>query len=170
MTERLTAREAAAVLGVCQGGISRTMKRNGIERYEEPVGTGSRVHITYDGDGVRALAAMRAARTCPSCGGPVRATCFVTCGKPLCIEAREVAVRNARNAALRIDNRLGGTSKVRLALAEPRADKIARAAIVDAWRATSWRYPKDRLRQTAIMAECNVATVLMVLRAMGETE
>lgn len=169
MSERLTSRQAAAILGVGQGGIARSMKRNGVQRFEEPSGpNGLRTHVTYDSEGVRALAAMREARTCVSCGGSVPQGNYVTCNKPICIEAREMVVRNAKNAAARIERWVEGTSKLREALAEPRADDVARAAIVDAWRATSWRYPKDRLRQTAIMAECNVATVLGVLRAMGE--
>lgn len=163
---RMTAREAAVVLGVGHSGIARTMKRNGIARYETPSDSGARFHVTYDGDGVKALAAMHAGRVCRICGGPVAGSSHITCARPFCIEQRRVDVRNAKNLAARIWAR--GDGSARVAMTEPRADVEGRGKIVAAFRAhEGCNYP-DRLRRTANDCGCNVATVISVLKSTGE--
>ena len=163
VSERLTSREAAEILGVGHSGIARTMKRNGIVRYEEPSGpNGLRVHVTYDGADVRALAAEYAARRCPICGRPVPQGNYITCNRPRCIEARALVVREAKNAAYRIQRKMGDGSARRV-LEEPRADDEGRTRIIGAYMSHESVLHSERLMRTARECGCNVATVLSVI-------
>lgn len=163
-TETMTTTEAAALLGVTGHGLARMARKHRVGQ-----STAKGCSWLYDVAAIHAIAAERAAHVCVYCGAHVAYSTHVTCGASECVQRRKEEREHRRAEAQRAFKPSRRTWES-IADPEPRADEVARAAIVDAWRATSWRYPKDRLRQTAIMAECNRATILGVLRAMGETD
>ncbi len=163
-TETLTTTEAAALLGVTGHGLARMARKHRVGQ-----STAKGCSWLYDAAAIRAIAAERAAHVCVYCGAHVAYSTHVTCGASECVRRRKEEREHRRAEAQRAFKPSRRTWES-IADLEPRADEVARAAIVDAWRANEWMTPEGRIRNTAMHSQCNVATVYGVLRAMGETD
>lgn len=166
MNEQLTATQVTEVLGIAKSSVAKSMARAAIPtRMDQRDPIDKRIKMTYDGEAVRELAEARRAQACETCGGKVANNAQVTCGRPVCQATRRAKMNAIKAERAREERRF---SRKRGTMNEPRADSQAQVKITNSWNKNAGNTRSERLRLTAAANHCNIATVLSVLKAMGE--
>lgn len=168
MNEQLTATQVTEVLGIAKSSVAKSMSRAAIPtRMDQRDPIDKRIKMTYDGKAVRELAEARRTQTCETCGGKVANNAQVTCGRPVCQATRRAKMNAIKSQEARNERRLSRMRRPKN-MNEPRADSQAQVKITNSWNKTAGNTRSERLRITAAANHCNIATVLSVLKAMGE--
>ena len=168
MNEQLTATQVTEILGIAKSSVAKSMARAAITtRTDQRDPIDKRIKMTYDGVAVRELAEARRTQACEICGGKVANNAQVTCGRLVCQTTRRTKLNAIKAQEAKQQRRLSILRRPKH-MNEPRADSEAQAKITKSWNKTAGNTHSERLRLTAAANNCNIATVLGVLKATGE--